>query len=262
MGKVTEVQTYIDKLLEAERNIKPVPFLSGSFKFSEEEAYRFQHELIAKKSLQLNEEVKGYKVSMTSPETQALADTNEPAYGTLLTSNHIEGDFRNIYLPSMNSPLLEAEIAFVLTEDLPYDATVEEITEKTKAAACMEVPDSRYTDWFPNFQLMDLICDNGVTGKIVTSSKWKESSAVELEKITVSLKRNGEELGEGISTHVMGNPLNSILWLVKKLAKADKHLKKGMVISSGTLTSPVPLEKGVYEAEFSQLGSVKINVID
>ncbi|UTR10745.1 2-keto-4-pentenoate hydratase [Evansella sp. LMS18] len=262
MGKETEVQTYIDKLLEAEKNITPVPFLSNTVTLSEDEAYRFQHELIAKKSAQLNDEVKGYKVSMTSPETQALADTDEPAYGTLLTSNHLEGEVRNIYLSNMNSPLLEAEIAFLLTDDLPYDATVEEIAAKTKAAACLEVPDSRYTDWFPNFQLMDLICDNGVTGKIVTSPEWKESSTVELEKITVSLKRHGKKIDEGISTHVMSNPLNSILWLVKKLAKADKYLKKGMVISSGTLTSPIPLEKGVYEAEFSQLGSVKINVTD
>ena len=80
---------------------------------------------------------------MTSKATQAIANTNEPAYGTLL-SNQIVNDSASVSLSELFSPLLEPEIIFIVQEDLPYDADLETIRYHTRIAPGIEIPDARY----------------------------------------------------------------------------------------------------------------------
>lgn len=49
---------------------------------------------------------------MTSATTQAIANTNEPAYGTIL-SDKIVNNSDSVSLSSLFSPLLEPEIMFI-----------------------------------------------------------------------------------------------------------------------------------------------------
>ena len=56
--------------------------------------------------------------------------------------------------------IIEPEIIFELTADLPEDADTQTILESVKIAPGIEIPDARYKDWFPNFTLGDLISDN------------------------------------------------------------------------------------------------------
>ena len=79
---------------------------------------------------------------MTSKATQAIANTNEPAYGTLL-SNQIVNDGASVSFRII-SPLLEPEIIFIVQEDLPYDADLETIRYHTRIAPGIEIPDARY----------------------------------------------------------------------------------------------------------------------
>ncbi len=107
---------------------------------------------------------------MTSPETQKLANTNEPAYGTITTSSLLKST-DSLSLTNMNEPLVEPEIMFILTDDISMGATEEEILAHSKLTAGLEIPDSRYKNWFPNFTLQDLLCDNGVMGKVVIADE-------------------------------------------------------------------------------------------
>ena len=54
---------------------------------------------------------------MTSAATQAIANTNEPAYGTILSTQVVEGG-NSISLSTLFDPLLEPELIFELTADL------------------------------------------------------------------------------------------------------------------------------------------------
>src|SRR5699024_5267512 len=140
---------------------------------------------------------------------------------------------------------------FVLTDDLTAEATEEEILTKSKIAPGLEVPDSRYKDWFPNFELMDLICDNGVTGKVVVGEPVDSPDLHALPKVKMELFHNGEKIEKGIGSTVLENPASSVAWLVKKLAQRNKTLKKGMIISSGTFISPIRVKEGVYKAVYT-----------
>ncbi|MFD1412714.1 2-keto-4-pentenoate hydratase [Oceanobacillus jeddahense] len=256
MSVIPEILTHIET---AYRTRQPVSFIRENYTISEEEAYQVQHAFI-KKRVQEGEAVAGYKISMTSKETQAIADTNEPAYGTILTSQVLQGD-SEYALSNLFSPLIEPELMFFINEDISGDADTQEIIEKSSVAPGIEIPDARYIDWFPNFSLIDLLSDNTATGKIVVGNPVPAPSLEKLEAIELDLKFNGTTTHTGSADAVLGNPVYAVKWLVRKLAEHDQYLQKGMVVSSGTFISPFKAEAGEYLASYSNIGSVNIALV-
>jgi 2-keto-4-pentenoate hydratase len=81
-----------------------------------------------------------------------------------------------------------------------------------------------------------------------------------LEDISVTLYHNDEQVVSGQSNFVLDNPINAVEWLNNKLSTQGSVLRKGMIISSGTFISPIPLELGTYRAVFAHFGEVKLDV--
>jgi 2-keto-4-pentenoate hydratase len=58
---------------------------------------------------------------------------------------------------------------------------------------------------------------------------------------------------------VSGHPAAAVAWLANRLGAQGKSLRAGMLVLSGGLTAPVPLEPGTaITAEFDGLGSVEV----
>jgi 2-oxo-3-hexenedioate decarboxylase len=56
----------------------------------------------------------------------------------------------------------------------------------------------------------------------------------------------------------MGNPINSLTWLINNLALIGKSLPKNSYISTGTCTPAIPIKKGdKVMADFGKLGNVR-----
>ena len=121
-------------LFNSFKNKKPIDFVSENYYITEEEAYLTQDDLIEQLKFKDRTHVAGYKVSMTSATTQAIANTNEPAYGTILSDKRVNNS-DSVSLSSLFSPLLEPEIMFIAKEDLPYDADLQTIILNTEIAA-------------------------------------------------------------------------------------------------------------------------------
>ncbi|WP_052400956.1 2-keto-4-pentenoate hydratase [Oceanobacillus jeddahense] len=256
MSVIPEILTHIEA---AYRTHQPVSFIRENYTISAEEAYQVQHAFI-KKRVQEGEAVAGYKISMTSKETQAIADTNEPAYGTILTSQVLQ-EGSEYALSNLFSPLIEPELMFFINEDISGDADTQEIIEKSSVAPGIEIPDARYIDWFPNFSLIDLLSDNTATGRIVVGNPVAAPSLEKLEAIRLDLKFNGTTTHTACADAVLGNPVYAVKWLVKKLAEHNQYLQKGMIVSSGTFISPFKAEAGEYLASYSNIGSVNITLV-
>jgi 2-keto-4-pentenoate hydratase len=260
-AKVSNViEEVVEKILHAYDTKEPIPFIHDQYDIDEDLGYAIQDALIKKQCKRQNIQVAGYKISMTTPETQAIAGVNEPAYGTLLTTNLIKsGD--TLSLSDLFSPLIETEIMFILQEDLSPDADVNEVLQKSKLAAGIEIPDARYINWFPNFKLADLLSDNTATGFVVISDVIKPLTYEQLANVKMELFHNDEKIAEGVSSAVLGNPVDAVIWLAQKLAKHDKQLKKGMVISSGTFISPPVVKEGTYTVTYTNIGEAKITFV-
>ncbi|WP_172373289.1 2-keto-4-pentenoate hydratase [Sporosarcina jiandibaonis] len=254
------VDEIVGRLVNSHETKQPIEFIRHRYTLDEETSYLVQEELINQKCKLHNAEITGYKISMTSAETQAIANTDEPAYGTLL-STHITNSGDAVSLSSLFAPLIEPEIMFVLTEDLSAEADEDEIIRKSKICAGIEIPDARYVDWFPNFSLPDLLCDNTATGLVVLSNQIEPLPFNEFEHIKMELFHNGAKISEGLSSAVLGNPVLSVAWLSRKLAKKNKILKKDMIISSGTFISPLVAKEGTYRVTYSDIGEVEITFV-
>lgn len=223
-----------------------------------EKAYEVQRALTAMKSTRSNEELAGYKISLTSKETQSLFHSNTPLYGALTTSSLNDG---KIELNSLLSPLIELELIFIAKEDLSVEDSVEDILRKTSVAPGIEVPDSRYEDWFPKITLGQVIADSAVAGKIVTGTPLNDITFDQLDSIKGTLTFNGEEIASDTSAEVLEHPVYAVQWLVKELSSHGLTLEKGMSVSSGTFILPKKLEKGVYTAAYEGIGEVSLTVV-
>src|SRR5699024_8581946 len=104
----------------------------------------------------------------------------------------------------------------------------------------------------------DLIYDNAFVGKLVYSEESFQATDVAFEHIKLRLFYNDELIEEEDSENLLGNQLNSIVWLNKKLHIQGKKLKKGLFICSCNLTSPITLSKGIYKLDFYKLGTMEI----
>lgn len=254
------VEEVVEKILRAYDTKEPIPFIRDEYEIDEETGYAIQDALIKKLCEKQNAQVAGYKISMTSPETQAIAGVNEPAYGTLLTTNLVKSG-ETVSFSDLFAPLIETEIMFILQDDLTPDASADEVLQKSKIAAGIEIPDARYIDWFPNFKLADLLSDNTATGLIVVSDPIEPLTYEQLSDVQMELFLDGEKIADGISSAVLGNPVDAVIWLNQKLVKHGKQLKKGMVISSGTFISPPVAKEGTYTVTYSNIGKAEVTFV-
>lgn len=246
-----------EQVFRAYASQQPIPFLNPEAAVDEVLGYQTQDALIDKLKSHNQTDIAGYKVSMTSAETQAYANTHEPAYGTLLQTV-LKQDGATVSLDQLFAPLIEPELVFVITEDLPAEPSVEDVLNHSQLAPAIEVPDARYQDWFPNFTLGDLLADNTATGLVVVGEPVAQLDYEQLGQVTMSLKYNDEEIKTGVASEVLGNPAKAVQWLSQKLASHGKALKKGDVISSGTFIPPIKAEKGTYTVDYANVGRVTV----
>lgn len=224
----------------------------------EVQAYTVQRRLVEALSQWRGEPLGGLKVSMTSPETQALAGGRGPAYGRLLAGQVLDSPAR-VSLSTMFSPRLELELQFVVREDLPSDPTVEDVLARCDVAPGLEIPDSRFRDWFANLSAAEVIADDAVAGLVVVGSS-RPASVVDVRGVRAELRRGGQVLARGSATAVMGHPAEAVAWLARELARHGERLTAGTLVSSGTFALPVPLEVGEYLGAFEPLSEVRLTV--
>ncbi|WP_019413936.1 2-keto-4-pentenoate hydratase [Paenisporosarcina sp. TG20] len=222
------------------------------------DAYEIQHLVTDKKFAINKDELIGYKISLTSEKTQVLFNSTTPLYGALTQTSLSDG---KIELNKMHSPLIEIECMFLANESLSTEDDEQSILRKTSFAPSIEVPDSRFTNWFPNLSVGQVIADSALAGNVIVGNYVHDLTIEQLGNINAELQLDGKTIALGKSSEVLGNPIHAIKWLIDELAKSGRTIEKGMIISSGTFILPKVLQKGKYEARFKGLGVVSLNVV-
>ncbi|WP_083479342.1 2-keto-4-pentenoate hydratase [Liquorilactobacillus oeni] len=226
----------------------------------DETAYRVQRRLTDLKK----EKVGGYKVSLTSEETQKMFASTSPLYGAQVTSRFLHAP-TSVSLSNLMEPLVEVELEFKAVKELKSTDSLLELMQKTTVAAGLEVPDSRFKDWFPTLSKY-LVMSDAAVGGLVLYGNEKPTTEVfktteELAHVNCELLYNGKKLKEGVSSEVLNNPLNSLHWLVKKLEEQGTPLQTGQMVSTGTFVLPPKLAVGNWTAKFDHtLGNVELTV--
>ncbi len=220
-----------------------------------DQAWQVQHELLARKVAGGEKHV-GWKVGLTAKAIQDQFNVHEPVCGYLLESGLIAsgevGDGN-----SLIGPGIENEICFRMATDLSGpDAT----PESARAAVGELYPAMELVENRGDFtaQLAVSLADNVQQSGFVVGKGIALTGDFDITKIDATVLLNGEQVGEGNATAVLGSPFNSLAWLANKLAEAGRVVKAGEWVMAGSLTRQFPLQPGDHiRTEFSNLGVVE-----
>jgi 2-keto-4-pentenoate hydratase len=247
-----------DRLQLAELKRAPIDPLVLSFPgIDAEDAYRIQL-LNIRRRVEAGGAVVGHKVGLSSRAMQEMMGVDEPDYGHLLDDMRLTSD-----VPAQRErycrPRVEPEVGFLLGADLPgEDCTEADVLAATEALVpALELIDSRIVDW--RIRLPDTIADNASSAGFVLGPERVRPHDVDLTAIGVRLWRNTEQVAEGRSDAVLGNPVIAVAWLARTVARFGVRLRAGHLVLPGSCTRAIDARAGdVFRAEFEGLGTVRL----
>ncbi len=221
------------------------------------DAYEIQLRNIRRR-LEAGATVYGHKVGLSSKAMQQMMGVDEPDYGHLLDDMVLSED-APVPADRYLLPRVEVEVGFVLGDDLPgAGCTVDDVLRCTEAVVpAIELIDSRIADW--KIGLADTIADNASSAGVVLGRERRKPDEIDLTGIDATLSINGEQVAQGRSDAVLGNPAIAVAWLADKVAGFGVRLQRGHVVLPGSCTRAYDVKAGdAVTATFAGLGSVSL----
>ena len=160
-------------------------------------------------------------------------------------------------------PRIEAEIAFVMSSDLGgAEVTRDDVLAATDhVAPALEILDTRIlradqATGQPR-KVFDTIADNAANAGIVLGKDRHPPENLRWVGAIVSVGDTVEETGLGAG--VLGDPVESVVWLARRMAVYGDRIKAGQIILSGSFIRPVECPPGTrIHADFGNFGRVDL----
>ena len=225
-----------------------------------EEAYKIQDELKTKYLTIKDNYIIGKKVGCTNKWAQKQINVDEPFYGNLFSKySSISGC--KLKSNNFSKPYLEPEFSFRIKEDIDITKapfTFNQIIDLTETVmGSVEIVDFRFNKELKNIGINNLISTNGASEYWIKGLKEFKLNEINLSNHPVKVYINDKLKEEGNASNVLENPLNSLLWVINKLSLIGESLLKGYVVSTGTCTVPIPLEKNYkVSVDFAKMGNI------
>lgn len=210
---------------------KPVRYLIGANDLTS--AYAVQRELVHRRT-SAGGQVVGRKVGLTSAAVQAQLGVDQPDFGVLFADMQFsDGDV--IPMSFLLQPKVEAEVAFVLAEDLAEgELALDQVSSSVAyLLAALEVADSRVAGWDISFG--DTVADNASAGVFVLGKCPVALDQVVLRDVVMRMQVTGQDDSEGSGAACLGDPLLALQWLARQARHLGDPLRAGQVVLSGAL---------------------------
>jgi 2-keto-4-pentenoate hydratase len=205
----------------------------------ERTAYRIQDAFL-KKLIPKQGPVVGYKIALTSPQIFEQTGLRGPVYGPIRKKRVFEHK-ASVRCDRWTRLGIELEIILTVNADVPkpkgtpYDK--ESIAKYVvDARAGFELIEDRGAD-YTRLTVNGLIMDVGWNGGSLVGRPNKNWRKLDLGNLKGSIAFDGKEVRTGHSGDVLGHCYNSLAWLANKLGDHGKTLKKGMIVSSGSMVA-------------------------
>ena len=238
-----KIKQYGDELYLAwlTRSTVP-PLLQREPEITIEDAYKIQLRMVERR-VQAGETIVGKKIGVTSKPVQDFLGVFQPDFGQL-TSGMVYQEGETIDLSKLIQPKAEAELAFVLKEDLigPGITAMDVIRATDYVAPCFEIVDSRITDW--KIKIQDTVADNASCGVYVIGKTRGDPRKLDITLAGMVLEKNGELHSTAAGAAVQGSPANAVAWLANTLGRLGIPFRAGEVILSGSQSVLVPVVDG------------------
>jgi 2-keto-4-pentenoate hydratase len=220
-------------------------------------AYAVQR-LLTEDSLARGRLIVGHKIGLTSPAVQRQLGVDQPDSGVLFADMRVATG-ATVPPRKLLQPKVEAEIAFILAEDLDGDLSESRVRAAAGVAVpAIEIVDSRVRDW--SISIVDTIADNGSSALFVLGTGAAAAADLDFSSRTMRLTQDGVVVSTGRGSDCLGSPLNALRWLARTAQDNGSPLRAGHIVLSGALGPMVPVRPGsTYAAEIDGIGSVEVS---
>ena len=248
-----DLQRAIDKFWTARARGEyfPDPYFDC---LSLDEAYRIQLALIDRRCAEGERQI-GWKVGLTSKAIQQQFGFHEPCFGCILETRpnghvYATGELRK--------PVFETELCMRLGRPLSGEVSLDE----AQAAVAVVHPSFEIieTRGDPG-QIALMLADNAQQHSVILGEPVALTPALQLDQVEARVELNGTVVATGVGSAVLDHPLNSIVWLSRKLGEYGRNLQAGELVMTGSLVRQFPLAAGDRAwASFSGIGPVEVGV--
>jgi 2-keto-4-pentenoate hydratase len=219
-------------------------------RLSIDQAYGVQLGLIDRRCAAGEQQI-GWKVGLTAPAIQRQFGFHEPVFGCVLDSK----PSGHVFAPAdLIAPGFENELCMRLRADLAGTVTLEE----ARAAIDVVCPSLEIIETRGPFteQIALALADNAQQKTVILGVPV--GLPADLAAIRAQVSINGQVVATGTGDAVLGDPLNSIVWLAGKLVAYGRGLKAGQIVMTGSFTRQFPIAPADrIETDFSGLGAVR-----
>ncbi len=227
---------------------------------SNAEAYALQDEVTAL----FGSELVGWKLGATNAKALKLLGFEQPFVGPLLAMHFHDMDDELAVYPE-HGPSLETEFLVVLASDLPPRRDPYS-DEEVMAAADYVCPSFEIVGCRLDCGLTSagplLIADGAANVAVIAAQPVGDWRKADLSDQPLTVTVNGAEVATGSSNVLMwGNPFGAVSHLASHPQLAERGLRAGDRIMTGTCGGLLPLKSGDQaSADFGVLGSVRLKV--
>lgn len=224
-------------------------------KLTLQQAYAVQLNILQRRIAEGDTHV-GWKVGLTSQAMRIQQNVPEPCLGYLLQSGQLASGLR-IRHADLIQPGIENELCLTLGATLRGpDVSFEE----ARAAIATVEPALELVEVRGDFSadLPLTMADNAQQYAFITGNPIQYNADIEFNKTSVDVAFNNNVVETATGEEVMGNPVNSLIWLARKLAEYGLSLEAGMKVMSGSFTRQYAVAQGdTVTSRFSDFGAVE-----
>ena len=254
------IATAVERLFRGRLNPEAMtPLTEEAPGLALEQAYAIQRDL-ERALVGRGERVIGWKVGFTSALLQESYGVTEPVLGFMLGSGvFASGD--PVPVSRFVSLAVEVEVAFLMKAELagPGVTAASALLAVEGAMPSLELIDLRYAG---KPRGADMIAEGVAANAIVLGRPLSPVMGLDLALEGVVLEQNGEIVATNTAAEVMGNPLNSLVWLANALGRMGRGLSAGDVVLTGNISKVLRPKTGEsVRASFTRLGSVSCRFV-
>ncbi len=251
-------------LLRAEQTGEQIDLLTKRHpQMGMNDAYAVQNAIYRAK-LEQGRSVVGWKIGLTSRAMQYALKIDIPDSG-ILFDDMVFDHGATVPKGRFIQPRIEAEIAFVTKSPIGgADVTRDDVIAATDyVAPSIEILDTRILRVDPETKatrtVFDTISDNAANAGVVLGAERHAVDAFDLRWVGAITSRNGDVEETGLGAGVLNDPVESVVWLARRMAQYGQSIEPGQIILSGSFIRPVECPSGSeIDADFGLFGSVDI----
>lgn len=229
-----------------------------------DDAYAIQNAIYRAKLAQ-GRKVVGWKIGLTSKAMQYALNIDIPDSG-ILFDDMVFDHGGTVPKGRFIQPRIEAEIAFVMKSSIGgVDVTRDDVLAATDyVAPSIEILDTRIVrvdaETGKTRTVFDTISDNAANAGVVLGAERHAVDAFDLRWVGAITSRNDEVEETGLGAGVLNDPVESVVWLARRMAQYGQSIEPGQIILSGSFIRPVECPSGAQiHADFGAFGSVDIS---